>query len=244
MQQNLSTMGDQMFETLYTTDLILSPKHVDLEDKENLQIRNEFHVFRDYLGLINLVQPEGFGSHSFRSASSLSPQSIDSIFDYAEFVNFPARKRLDSLDSDQSGNSLGSHGEGEMSLLLDSMNAQDMQAYKPSIIGEPLSQRQDFFANRPTGKVLMKTGKVTSILSASEKQRAGNTRQVCVFCRNNGENKEFYSGHTLKDSEGNTTCPILRAYTCPLCKACGDKSHTIKYCPKYTPKPKDKILPI
>eukprot|EP00112_Aurelia_sp_Birch-Aquarium-sp1_P002212 Seg1237.2 transcript_id=Seg1237.2/GoldUCD/mRNA.D3Y31 product="Nanos 1" protein_id=Seg1237.2/GoldUCD/D3Y31 len=55
--------------------------------------------------------------------------------------------------------------------------------------------------------------------------------QVCVFCRNNGESEAVYSSHILKDAEGRTTCPILRAYTCPICKANGDNSHTIKYCP-------------
>ena len=54
---------------------------------------------------------------------------------------------------------------------------------------------------------------------------------VCVFCRNNGESENVYTSHVLKDSDGRTSCPILRAYTCPICKANGDSSHTIKYCP-------------
>lgn len=58
-----------------------------------------------------------------------------------------------------------------------------------------------------------------------------NNQFVCVFCRNNGENESVYTSHVLKDSEGHTSCPILRAYTCPICKANGDNSHTIKYCP-------------
>ncbi len=53
-----------------------------------------------------------------------------------------------------------------------------------------------------------------------------------MFCRNNGESESFYTSHYLKDSEGKVTCPVLRAYTCPLCGANGDKSHTIKYCPE------------
>lgn len=55
--------------------------------------------------------------------------------------------------------------------------------------------------------------------------------QVCVFCRNNGESESVYTSHVLKDADGRTSCPILRAYTCPICKANGDNSHTIKYCP-------------
>jgi len=61
--------------------------------------------------------------------------------------------------------------------------------------------------------------------------RPQNAVQVCVFCRNNGESESVYTSHVLKDADGRTACPILRAYTCPICKANGDNSHTIKYCP-------------
>ncbi|XP_015521049.1 protein nanos [Neodiprion pinetum] len=53
----------------------------------------------------------------------------------------------------------------------------------------------------------------------------------CVFCKNNGEEAHYYRGHLLKDADGRVNCPILRAYTCPICGACGDIAHTIKYCP-------------
>lgn len=55
--------------------------------------------------------------------------------------------------------------------------------------------------------------------------------QECVFCKNNGEQESYYRRHILKDSEGRVVCPILRAYTCPICNAKGDDAHTIKYCP-------------
>jgi len=53
----------------------------------------------------------------------------------------------------------------------------------------------------------------------------------CTFCKNNGESEAIYSTHYLKDSNGVVTCPILRAYTCPICGQNGDKAHTVKYCP-------------
>ncbi|XP_071497169.1 nanos homolog 1-like [Diadema antillarum] len=53
----------------------------------------------------------------------------------------------------------------------------------------------------------------------------------CVFCKNNGESEIVYGSHKLKSEDGRTTCPILRAYTCPLCGTNGDRAHTIKYCP-------------
>ncbi|WP_411025060.1 nanos family protein, partial [Salmonella sp. s54836] len=54
---------------------------------------------------------------------------------------------------------------------------------------------------------------------------------VCVFCRNNGEDESVYNSHALKAPDGKVTCPVLRAYTCPLCHSSGDEAHTIKYCP-------------
>ena len=223
-----------MLETLYTTEFMFASKHVAGEDKENIQIKNEFRVFRDYLGLINLIQPEGFSSDP---SAIHSPNGSGQLYGEGYTIKLSNRKRLDSIDSDKSENSLGSRSEGDISLIFDSINSQEFRPFKPSIIGDALS-RAEIISSKVGGKVAKK-----STFLAGEKQR-GNQRQFCVFCRNNGESKEFYSGHTLKDTEGNTSCPILRAYTCPLCKACGDKSHTIKYCPKYTPKPKDKILPM
>ena len=54
----------------------------------------------------------------------------------------------------------------------------------------------------------------------------------CVFCKNNGEDERFYLSHTLKDDSGAVSCPILRAYVCPICGASGAVAHTIKYCPQ------------
>ena len=56
-------------------------------------------------------------------------------------------------------------------------------------------------------------------------------KNVCVFCKNNGEQNGVFSSHVLKDDEGRVSCPILRKYTCPLCGTSGDTAHTIKYCP-------------
>lgn len=64
-----------------------------------------------------------------------------------------------------------------------------------------------------------------------QSQRGKPEPKVCVFCRNNGAPEEVYGTHILKTADGRVLCPILRAYTCPLCSANGDNAHTIKYCP-------------
>lgn len=56
--------------------------------------------------------------------------------------------------------------------------------------------------------------------------------QHCVFCKNNGADEKIYRNHTVKDSMGRVLCPTLRLYRCPICGEDGDKSHTVKYCPK------------
>ncbi|CAF1134261.1 unnamed protein product [Rotaria sordida] len=87
------------------------------------------------------------------------------------------------------------------------------------------------------------------IQEANWKRQCGMKKEVCVFCRNNGENELIYSSHSLKDSIGNVTCPILRAYQCPICGATGSQAHTIKYCQatgddnnRHVPTPYEKML--
>ncbi|GAA6224881.1 nanos homolog 1-like [Lates japonicus] len=72
-------------------------------------------------------------------------------------------------------------------------------------------------------------------------QRAKPEPKVCVFCRNNGAPEEVYGTHILKTADGRVLCPILRAYTCPLCSANGDNAHTIKYCPLSKDQPSQRV---
>jgi trimeric autotransporter adhesin len=69
------------------------------------------------------------------------------------------------------------------------------------------------------------------IKQAKIRRRMGGKKEVCVFCRNNGEKEQIYTSHTLKDASNHVACPILRLYQCPICHASGDQAHTIKYCP-------------
>jgi len=55
---------------------------------------------------------------------------------------------------------------------------------------------------------------------------------MCKFCYSNGEAESQYRSHQLKTNSGLVTCPVLRSFICPICKATGDFAHTQRYCPR------------
>ena len=160
----------------------------------------------------------------------------------------PHRSRFDSLESEMSSLASSNNGtptfnnENELqhfsfaeSRSLPKMsngNNGNNLLFQSSVNGNVMNKSAS-----PTNNVLIRkevgsTGNSTlsAIQRRNTKQRP-NPRQVCVFCRNNGEHEDVYTSHQLKDTDGKITCPILKAYTCPICGATGENSHTIKYCP-------------
>ena len=74
---------------------------------------------------------------------------------------------------------------------------------------------------------------LSDFIRQAEKQKAlGGRIKMCTFCKTNGESAQIYTSHSLKDANDKITCPILLEYSCPVCGAAGEKSHTKKYCPK------------
>lgn len=70
-----------------------------------------------------------------------------------------------------------------------------------------------------------------TIKQAALHRSLGGRAKLCTFCKSNGECEEIYTSHSLKDSGDKITCPILQKYSCPVCGASGEQTHTKKYCP-------------
>ncbi|CAH3192299.1 unnamed protein product [Porites evermanni] len=205
-------MGDEMLSVFYSGDIFTRHGKISAREVANLTAsfdeKSEFRLFRDYFGLIRLVQ----------NAAELdnTEPGFDSLYDFT----YTKRSRVDSVGSDHSLTSSSSGGNAEIELFVETPSkapGTSLAPGAPTRVSKRNAENNSEVANRNRKN------------RESKKNRNAN---VCVFCRNNGESKKVYSSHVLKDAEGNTTCPILRAYTCPLCKASGNESHTIKYCPK------------
>uniref|UniRef100_T1JGE1 Nanos-type domain-containing protein n=1 Tax=Strigamia maritima TaxID=126957 RepID=T1JGE1_STRMM len=71
-----------------------------------------------------------------------------------------------------------------------------------------------------------------SNLAAKQQSSSNLNIKYCVLCKKNGETREKYMSHSLKDSWNRVTCPVLYALKCKHCGATGSDSHTEAYCPK------------
>ncbi|XP_059089121.1 uncharacterized protein LOC131885186 isoform X2 [Tigriopus californicus] len=88
----------------------------------------------------------------------------------------------------------------------------------------------------PTGpsRYLQLISKKAKALENKSTRRLGRQKQTgCNFCKNNGEPTKVYQSHVLKDSNEKVICPVLYAYTCPICNATGEDSHTVSHCPNH-----------
>lgn len=209
----------------------------------------QFSMFTDYFGLCNIVSSmRDQYSISNNSNSRERRDSLGSAASSSDFSMSTGGSAPDSSDGSSEfyggmmNGGIGSYpttptdfframGESDDALLAfghhHTIETQHHHHHQ--------QQQQQQQTNRGGGVVVNGVSSSTLLERGSLSVRVPNRpvkQQVCVFCRNNGESESFYTSHCLKDSEGKVTCPVLRAYTCPLCGANGDLSHTIKYCPE------------
>ena len=206
-------MGDEMLSVFYDKEILNYTRAAEGKNISEYEKEAEFRLFRDYFGLIHLIQ-------SCQIARPRQKQrGYEEMLGYSTTME---RNRLDSVDSDIWSDT--SSGGRDFDTSLDSISG---LAASPSLAPGFSPSRGMMVQENDTAQGLRGRPVVDKIAAQGRRNQ-----NVCVFCRNNGESKKVYSSHVLKDAQGNTVCPILRAYTCPLCKASGDESHTIKYCPK------------
>ncbi|XP_020513316.1 nanos homolog 1 [Labrus bergylta] len=197
---------------------------MDFLDRGYLEARSPydytFNFWNDYLGLSTLVAKNKIHS------PSCSPNSITE--------SLKATLGLEDESSDCS--CVIGHGDGHLECCCAAPGSPPISIYdlkeRMSLLrpyehlasDSPLGDRDSpSYRGSYTGLDLLSRRKQT--------QRGKPEPKVCVFCRNNGAPEEVYGTHILKTADGRVLCPILRAYTCPLCSANGDNAHTIKYCP-------------
>ncbi len=193
---------------------------------------DSFSVFQDYFGLSNLLQNVKISEDN---------PLIQDRQSYSGLFSNKSSRRM-SWESDGSDPTVvisptmpnppcSYNGDFQDSYQRNQMQEAGFKNLPPPSMRLNKAVRDQIINGSYQNQLHNRSEKMLPGVPTSTAARPPASLQVCVFCRNNGESEAVYSSHILKDAEGRTTCPILRAYTCPICKASGDNSHTIKYCP-------------
>nr|CAX32468.1 nanos-like protein [Isodiametra pulchra] len=179
-----------------------------LERPMPLNLNPYYSPYSDYLGLANILERNVLVDNIERHVQKTCPLPGADIFSELDrlFNSNETRSRLPSDGWSDSGFS----GSGE-SLSPVSPNSCQSKARDSCLSNAQCAPRTP-----PSIQLARKL----------------NAKHCCVFCKNNGEMESVYASHVLKNEEGVIVCPILRAYTCPICGVSGDNAHTIKYCPQ------------
>ena len=186
-----------MLSVFYSGDIFSGHGKITAREVASLKAtfddKSEFRLFRDYFGLIRLVQNA--------ELDGTGPNGFDSL--YQDFT-YTKRSRVDSVGSDHSLTSSSSGGNNaDIELCIETSKAPG-SSLAPGAPTRNVSKRN-----------VENNSEVANRNRKNRESKKNRNANVCVFCRNNGESKKVYSSHVLKDAEGNTTCPILRGLHMP-----------------------------
>ena len=163
-----------------------------------------------------------------QTKASLNPST--SHYQYSQSVMVSSSGSSVGGQASGSGTSASGHQSRSSNLLLKPVvTSQHLQLN----LAKHVAMNQSSSSN--SGSMGLGSGSVSSVSRlppSVQLARKLTAKSMCVFCKNNGEMESVFSSHVLKNEEGAIVCPILRAYTCPICGVSGDKAHTIKYCPQ------------
>lgn len=164
-------------------------------------------------------------SQSFGSESS---QSNESLYSYNYNIWSPVDIDTSAISSSSDGTS--SPPSSTSMEFNGSPIADSVEPLKAS------SSKRQLPSSKAQAEVISKC------IEKNIKYRHINKVLMCSFCKNNGESEVIYRSHSLKDSVGRITCPLLRNYVCPICGESGQNAHTITYCKLFKKSKQTSIL--
>ena len=210
-----------------------------------VQSNTLYNPFSDYLGLAPMLQRQNMADNFEKLVSETCRVPGADLYNEVNrlFFQNDERDRIQSWGSNSS--------ESGASTISSTSPTPVIEPPKPAVSRKstPVSNGSHAMATpqvTTTGLLQPVSTQVGSSSSSPQSQAVSASRlppsvqlarkltakSMCVFCKNNGEMESVYGSHVLKNEEGAIVCPILRAYTCPICGVSGDNAHTIKYCPQ------------
>lgn len=188
--------------------------------------RSTFRPITKSVGIVNEPVKQSNETYYSYSYNIWSNESSYELFPSGQFN--PDVLNVDSPSSSCSSSTVSSSPTSSIGLMT----------------SEPTSAQYDQVINKPKRQLPSTKAQSEWINKCIEKNKKFSTNKVlaCSFCKNNGEPHHIYTSHSLKDSIGRITCPLLKIYKCPICGESGQNAHTLTYCKQFKTSKRQNIL--